>query len=97
MKELPPYKQRITESTEPLIELLYQEFPNKDPQEIERIIKTMVKWLEQRIKDIKEFKIMLKQKGEDIDIDPLHDAQLMELMQLIRFLKSDSKEHTNGQ
>jgi len=35
---------------EPLIELLYQEFPNTDPLEIERIIKRVKQWLEQKHK-----------------------------------------------
>ena len=42
MKEF-TFKPKLTEATEPLIELLYQEFPNKDPQEVERIIKTRTK------------------------------------------------------
>jgi hypothetical protein len=33
---------------EPLIELLYQEFPKTDPIEIERIIKRVKQWLEQK-------------------------------------------------
>lgn len=35
---------------EPLIELLYQEFPKKDPIEIERITKVVEKWLEHKRK-----------------------------------------------
>ena len=33
---------------EPLIELLYQEFPRTDPVELERIIKRVKQWLEQK-------------------------------------------------
>jgi hypothetical protein len=33
---------------EPLIELLYQEFPKTDPIEIERITKRVKQWLEQK-------------------------------------------------
>jgi hypothetical protein len=33
---------------EPLIELLYQEFPKTDPIELERITKTVRRWLEQK-------------------------------------------------
>lgn len=53
------------EQAEPLIELLYQEFPNKDPVDIERIINIVKKWLEQRLKeneeDIKTFEKMTNQ------------------------------------
>ena len=44
----------MRKQSEPLIELLYQEFPNKDPIEIERIIGTVRKWLEQILKERKE-------------------------------------------
>ena len=33
---------------EPLIELLYQEFPRTDPVELERITKRVKQWLEQK-------------------------------------------------
>jgi len=33
---------------EPLIELLYQEFPKTDPIELERITKRVKQWLEQK-------------------------------------------------
>lgn len=80
--------------TEPLIELLYQEFPNKDPQEIERIVKTVRKWLEQEIQRIQHDKKILKEQHHvDIDLNPLKDGTIIELMCLIRDLKKQvSKE-----
>jgi hypothetical protein len=56
-------KKRFEHETEPLIELLYQEFPNEDPQRIERIMETATKWLEQEIARIQsDKKAMNEQK-----------------------------------
>ena len=50
---------------EPLTELLDQEFPRKDPIELERIIKTVEKWLEQKRKEYeKAVRLTKKQFGE---------------------------------
>jgi DNA primase large subunit len=51
---------------EPLIELLYQEFPNTDPIEIERITKRVRQWLEQKHKYFEKMSRQVAKKlGED--------------------------------
>jgi DNA primase large subunit len=51
---------------EPFTELLYQEFPKTDPIELERIIKVVEKWLEQKRKYFdKEANRMAKKWGEN--------------------------------
>lgn len=49
---------------EPLIELLYQEFPKKDPIELERITRTVIKWLEQKHKYFKKMSRHIAKLGE---------------------------------
>ncbi len=50
---------------EPLIELFYQEFPKTDPVELERITKTVIKWLKQKHKYFKKIsRHMAKKFGE---------------------------------
>jgi hypothetical protein len=87
-----PIKPKLKDNTEPLIELFYQEFPDEDPQKIERMIKTVIKYAEQRINDITNFKKELKKQGENIDLEPLHDGTIMEYMCLIRDLKKQIKK-----
>jgi hypothetical protein len=87
-----PIKTKLKDNAEPLIELFYQEFPDRDPQEIERMIKTIIKYAEQRINDITTFKKELKKQGENIDLEPLHDGTIMEYMCLIRDLKKQIKK-----
>ena len=51
---------------EPLIELLYQEFPKTDPIELERITKRVKQWLEQKHKYFEKVsKQVAKKMGED--------------------------------
>jgi DNA primase large subunit len=51
---------------EPLAELLYQEFPRTDPVELERITKTVIKWLEQKHKYFKKMSRQIARKlGEE--------------------------------
>ncbi|MEM2105127.1 MAG: hypothetical protein QXV21_01480 [Candidatus Bathyarchaeia archaeon] len=52
---------------EPLIELLYQEFPNKDPAEIERIIKRVKQWLEQKHKYFEKLSNQIARKLGETD------------------------------
>jgi len=55
----------LRKEPEPLTELLYQEFPNTDPIEIERITKVVKKWLEQKRKWYeKAAKKVAKELGE---------------------------------
>lgn len=53
---------------EPLIELLYQEFPNKDPIEIERITKRVREWLEQKHKYFEKMSRQVAKKLGENDI-----------------------------
>ena len=78
---------------EPLIELLYQEFPNKDPIEIEHIINTVRKWLEQQLKEHEEdLKILEDKIGKDIA--PNTQGHIIELKILIQKLKSKNLNNT---
>jgi molecular chaperone DnaK (HSP70) len=75
------------EQAEPLIELLYQEFPNKDPVEIERIINTVEKWLKQILEENKkDIETLSKQLNKDID--PNTQGNIIKLKELIQRLKN---------
>jgi hypothetical protein len=53
-----PIKTNSKHDTQPLIELFFKEFPNEDPQEMERLMNTTTKWLEQetvRIQNDKQY------------------------------------------
>jgi hypothetical protein len=53
---------------EPLNELLLQQFPKKDPIELEQITRTVEKWLEQKRKDYeKSVRIITKKCGENAE------------------------------
>lgn len=53
---------------EPLTELLDQEFPKIDPIELERITKTVEKWLEQKRKEYKKVvRLIAKKCGENAE------------------------------
>jgi len=53
---------------EPLTELLDQEFSKTDPIELERIIKTVEKWLEQKRKEYeKAVRLIAKKCGENAE------------------------------
>lgn len=86
-------KKRFEHETEPLIELLYQEFQNEDPKKIERIMITITKWLEQEITRIQsDKKAMNEQNKTNFDLNPIHDGTIIELMCLTRDLKKQIKE-----
>ena len=88
-----PIKTKLKDNTEPLIELFYQEFPDKDPQEIERMIKTVIKWIEHRIQNIQTFKQKMNETNKtNFDLDPLHDGTIIEYMCQIKDLKKQIKK-----
>jgi hypothetical protein len=77
----------MNKQAEPLIELLYQEFPNKDPIEIERIINTVQKWLKQILEEnIRDIETLSRQLNKDID--PNIQGSIIKLKELIQRLKT---------
>jgi aspartyl/asparaginyl-tRNA synthetase len=75
----------MNKQSEPLIELLYQEFPNKDPIEIERIISTVKKWLKQILEEnIRDIETLSKDLNKDID--PNTQGNIIKLKELIQRL-----------
>jgi DNA primase large subunit len=58
----------LRKEPEPLIELLYQEFPTTDPIEIERIAKRVRQWLEQKHKYFEKMSRQVAKKLGEKDI-----------------------------
>jgi hypothetical protein len=83
----------MKKQAEPLIEILYQEFPNKDPIEIEHIITTVRKWLQQILEEnIKDIETLSRQL--DKDIDPNTQGNIIKLRELIQRLRSNEEKTT---
>jgi hypothetical protein len=81
------------EQAEPLIELLYQEFPNKDPIEIEHMINTVRKWLQQILEEnIKDIETLSRQLNKDVD--PNIQGNIIKLKELIQQLKNNEEKTT---
>jgi hypothetical protein len=80
----------MIKQTAPLIELLYQEFPNKDPIEIERIVNTVKKWLEQRLEEA-EGDIKIFNEKADKKIEPWSQGHIIILKELIHKLIKENK------
>ena len=83
----------MKKQAEPLIEILYQEFPNKDPIEIERMINAVRKWLQQILEEnIKDIETLSRQL--DKDIDPNTQGNIIKLRELIQRLRSNEEKTT---
>jgi hypothetical protein len=83
----------MKKQAEPLIELLYQEFPTKDPIEIEHIINTVRKWLQQIPEEnIKDIETLSRQLNKDID--PNTQGNIIKLRELIQRLRSNEEKTT---
>jgi|WetSurSiteA1Bulk_404760.scaffolds.fasta_scaffold280041_2 hypothetical protein len=85
----------MNKEPEPLLELLFQEFPNKDPIEIEHIIQRVKEWLEQirqkRNKDL----ISVITKIDQTD-RLVMQAHITELDMLLRELSRNEAKKENG-
>jgi hypothetical protein len=83
----------MNKQTEPLIELLYQEFPNKDPIEIERILDTVRKWLQQILEEnVQDIRTLSRKLNKDIDPDT--QGTIIKMKELIQRLKKKEYKQT---